>query len=285
MRFPLALLASLSTLAACGGRAESDPAAGESASAAAAPPVVTIIARDFAYEAPDTIAGGLVTLRLVNEGPDLHHVQLVRFDDGKTYADFGTAMQSMQPGAPPPAWIHDVAGPNSPVPGGQQELTQELLPGNYAIVCFIDTPDHVPHVAKGMVRPLTVVASNGPVPAAPATDVTITMSDYDWTITPALTSGKHVIKLLNTAAQSHEMFIARLDSGKTAADLMQWAETYKGPPPGTPIGGISGMPQGATAYLPVDLSPGEYVLLCFLPDAGDGKPHVAHGMVKTVTIS
>ncbi|MCC6772455.1 MAG: hypothetical protein IT360_14770 [Gemmatimonadaceae bacterium] len=285
MRFPLALLVSLSTLAACGGKAESDLAAGDSTSAATAPPVVTIIARDFAYEAPDTIAGGLVTLQLVNEGPDLHHVQLVRFDDGKTYADFTLALQEMKPGAPPPSWIHDVAGPNSPVPGGTQLLTQELQPGAYAIVCFVDTPDHVPHAAKGMVRPLTVIPASGPAPAAPTSDVTITMTDYDWSITPTLTAGRHVIKLQNTAAQSHEMFMARLDSGKTVADLMRWAESYQGPPPGMPIGGISGMPQGATAYLPVDLTPGEYALLCFLPDAGDGKPHILHGMARSITIS
>lgn len=285
MRFPLTLLVLVSTLAACGGKAESDPAAGDSTTVASPPPVITIIARDFAYEAPDTIAGGLVTLRLVNEGPSLHHVELVRFDDGKSYADFTAALQAMKPGAPPPSWIHDVGGPNSPAPGGEQRLTQELQPGAYAIVCFVDHPDHVPHVAKGMVRSLTVVPASGPAPAAPTTDATITMTDYDWAITPALTAGAHTIKLLNTASQPHEMFIARLDSGKTEAELLQWAESYKGRPPATPMGGVSGMPPGATAYLPVDLPPGEYVLLCFLPDVRDGKPHLAHGMVKTITIS
>lgn len=212
-------------------------------------------------------------------------MQLIRLDDGKTFADFTAALQEMKPGTAPPAWIHDVAGPNSPVPGGEQHLTQELQPGSYAIVCFIDTPDHIPHVAKGMVRPLTVIPASGPAPATPTADVTITMTDYDWTITPPLTAGKHTIKLLNTAAQSHEMFIARLDSGKTTAELLKWAETFQGKPPATPMGGISGMPQGATVYLPVDLTPGEYALLCFLPDAGDGRPHLAHGMVKTITVN
>jgi hypothetical protein len=29
---------------------------------------------------------------------------------------------------------------------------------------------------------------------------------------------------------------------------------------------------------------GEYVLLCFVPDSGDGRPHVAHGMVRRLRV-
>jgi len=34
----------------------------------------------------------------------------------------------------------------------------------------------------------------------------------------------------------------------------------------------------------LDLAPGEYGLLCFLPDAKDGKPHFVHGMHKQITV-
>ena len=34
-----------------------------------------------------------------------------------------------------------------------------------------------------------------------------------------LTAGKHMIRLENLAQQSHEMFIAKLDSGKTKEDF------------------------------------------------------------------
>lgn len=283
-----ALVAPLLWLAACSAAEKSPPPSDGNAIAGASsstPPVVTIIARDFSYEAPDTIAGGMVTLKLVNEGPDLHHVQLLRLTDGKSYADLMSAMQSMTPGSAPPSWIQDVAGPNSPVPGGEVSLTQELAPGNYAIVCFIDTPDKVPHVAKGMTRSLTVVPPTEPSAAAPVADITVDMSDYAWSVSPELTAGKHVIKLTNSSPQSHEMFIAQLAPGKSAADMMQWADTYQGPPPGTPMGGISGMAPGAEVYLQVDLPAGQYLLLCFLPDAKDGKPHIAHGMIRTITVS
>jgi len=35
----------------------------------------------------------------------------------------------------------------------------------------------------------------------------------------------------------------------------------------------------------VNLQPGEYALICFLPDAKDGKPHLLHGMLKQLKIS
>ncbi|MEO7520509.1 MAG: hypothetical protein ABIW79_01705 [Gemmatimonas sp.] len=281
--------ASLGALSACSAvdKAPADSAAAATAPAAPAPvtPVVyTITARDFAYEAPDTISAGMVTLRLVNQGPELHHVQMVRLDDGKTYADLVEGLKTMKPDSPPPPWMRDVAGPNAPVPGGEQSITQELAAGNYALLCFIPGPDHVPHVMKGMMKSLTVVPATGETAAAPAADITVKMADYAWQVTPEITAGRHVIRMENDAAQSHEMFIAQLSPGKTAADFVKWTGDQKGPPPGKPIGGISGMSKGAVVYLPVDLAPGEYGLYCFLPDAKDGKMHIEHGMVKQITV-
>jgi len=57
-----------------------------------------------------------------------------------------------------------------------------------------------------------------------------------------------------------------------------------GPPPLEPVGGTAGMGRGVSNDLILDLAPGEYGLFCFVPDAKDGRPHVAHGMVKQVTV-
>ena len=57
------------------------------------PNVVTVTASDFKFDAPDTIAAGLTTIRLVNKGPGLHHVVLVRADEGTTSADVMAALE------------------------------------------------------------------------------------------------------------------------------------------------------------------------------------------------
>ena len=287
MRTNFAVIFVASTVIACAGDKAGKVAAGSTvvaAAVAAAPQIITITARDCAYDAPDTVSAGMVTIKLVNQGPDFHHVQLMHLTDGKTVADFEAGLKVMKPGSPPPPWAHEVAGPNTPVPGGEQSIMQQLEPGNYVMVCFIPGADGVPHVMKGMIRPLTVIPATTAAALAPTADVSVMMTDYAWKITPEITAGKHIIKIENAAEQSHEMVIAMLAPGKTPADLARWLEKQVGPPPGKPIGGISGMGKGAVVYLPVDLESGEYGILCFLPDAKDGKPHVAHGMLRQISV-
>ena len=248
--------------------------------------VVTVVARDYAFDAPDTVAAGRTEVRLLNRGKEAHHAYLIRLDAGKTLEDLYTAFRA---GGPPPAWTHDAGGPNSPVPGGTSVAVVDLTPGTYAVICVIPASDGMPHVMKGMGHTITVVSNTpksakAPVTKVAAPDVTVDLADYSFALSKPLTRGRHVIRVRNTAAQSHEMFVARLVPGKTAQEAMAWLETQKGPPPLVPLGGTVGLAHGVSNDIALDLTPGEYALFCFIPDAKDGKPHVAHGMVKNFTV-
>jgi hypothetical protein len=181
----------------------------------------------------------------------------------------------------------DVGGPNPPATGEASSATLTLEPGNYAIVCFIDTPDHIPHLMKGMGRALTVTAAapNAAAAPEPASDVTMTLADYTFTPTTPLTSGKHTVRVENTAAQPHEIAIFRLASGKTLGDLAAWGKDYKRELPGTFVGGMAAIGSGKHGFIDLDLVPGDYALLCFVPDAKDGKPHLVHGMAQQIKVS
>ena len=272
-------LAVLISIWACA-RGEKTPPA-DSATAPAEPAVVTITARDFAFTLPDTIQSGVTKIVLVNEGPTIHHAQLIRLEQGKTIADLEAALKA---GGPPPAWAIDMGGPNPPPTGGSSSTVQRLEPGNYAVVCFVDVPDHVPHFAKGMARGF-VVAPGTSNAAEPAPTVTMTVSDYSFVTDTALTAGRQMVKVVNTGPQSHEVTLFKLDSAKTLDDFMKYAGTYKGDMPAEPVGGITSVRPGTTNYFEVNLSPGEYVLICFVPDSKDGKPHFRHGMLQKLTIN
>ena len=136
-----------------------------------------------------------------------------------------------------------------------------------------------------MAKALTVTAAPAVAATPPASDVTATLSDYTFTFSTPLTAGHHVIKVENTAAQPHEIFLIKLAPGKTADDLGKWAATYKGDPPGTPMGGTPALSPGNSEFVLVDLTPGNYLAICFIADAKDGKPHVEHGMILPFTIS
>jgi len=254
----------------------------EQAAVPAAPPTVTITATDFAFSAPDTIPAGVVNVRLVNNGPSLHHVQFMRLGAGKTMADL---MASLRNPGPPPSWITPVPGPNPPAPGASAELVVDLAAGNYAIACFVPDEKGVPHVAKGMIRPLVVAPASGPAAAEPVADVQVDLADYSFTLSKDLTAGPHTVRIVNAGSQPHEMFVARLDSGATAEQMVHYVETgMHGRPPALPLGGASGMVPGAHAVLSMDFRPGDYALVCFLPDARDGRDHALHGMVKQIHV-
>lgn len=252
----------------------------------ATPPanVVTVRAKDFAFEAPAEIAGGTVTFRFFNDGPQLHHLQLIRFSEGKTLADLQQAMKA--PG-PFPAWATVAGGPNAVDAGHEITATMEVAPGEYAIICFVDTPDHVPHVMKGMAHALHV----GPAPAgaAPAVsrpaDLTITLSNYKFDLSDSVTAGSHSIDVVVTGDQPHEIAIFRLLPGKTMQDFMQWGDTYQGDIPAVTLGGTAAAVPGIAQRITLDFAPGEYVLMCFVPDAADGKPHMMKGMVRSFKVS
>jgi hypothetical protein len=281
----LIAVAAAVTLAGCtnteNAQTDTGATAADAPAAAAAPNMVTFTATDFAFQGPDTIPAGLTMFHLAAEGKELHHVQLLKLEEGKTYADFQAAVKA---GGPPP-WAVMYGGVNPPVPGGMAVATQTMEPGNYAVVCFVEGPDKVPHIAKGMMKPLTVTPVANANMTEPTADVTMTLSDYKFAFSKPLVAGRQMIKVENVAAQPHEVVLLQLEPGKTIEDVGKWAADFKGPPPGKPIGGIPAFMPGKNTYFEVSLTPGDYGLICFVPDAKDGKPHVAHGMAQQIKVS
>ncbi len=248
-----------------------------------APVTLTVTAKDFSFDAPDTIAAGVTTIRLVNQGKEMHQAQLIKLEDGKTMADLAQA--SKHPG-PPPKWVKFVGGPNAAAPGQQVEATSVLQPGSYAFICFIPSPDGKIHLSKGMARPFQVTGQPATSAELPASDVTIKLVDYDFQPSKALTPGHHNILVENAGPQPHELVLLKLAPGKKTQDFATWAEGgMKGPPPAMPVGGVVVLEQGGKATFSADLTAGDYGLICFVPDTKDGKMHLVHGMMKNIKVS
>ena len=81
------------------------------------------------------------------------------------------------------------------------------------IACLIPSSDGVPHLAKGMIRPLTVTPSERQTSATPA-DLVMSLSDYDFGLSAPLTAGKRVIRVSNDAGQLHEVVVVRLEPAR-----------------------------------------------------------------------
>lgn len=83
---------------------------------------------------------------------------------------------------------------------------------------------------------------------------------------------------------SHEIELVKLLPGKSIQDLLHWLEKMQGEPVGLALGGVSPLAPAGQSMFTADLSPGKYVLLCFLPDATDHKSHLSHGMVQEIEV-
>jgi uncharacterized cupredoxin-like copper-binding protein len=261
------------------------PVAAPAATTAATPAsaqLVHVKAADFKFDLPANVPAGPVTFHLMNDGKEMHHAIVVRLEEGKTLKDLAEAMKTE---GPPPPWLKFVGGPNGAVPGATASSTLMLTPGRYAVLCLIPGTDGVPHFAKGMAQEFTVTGSASQAALPAATD-TIHLKDYGFQSARPISAGNHSILVVNDGPQVHEMVMLKLMPGKSVEDFGDWATTggMKGPPPALPIGGAGLMEPGTSSLVSADLTPGDYGYICFVPDAKDGKPHVAHGMVRQFTV-
>ena len=248
-----------------------------------APRVVYVKTTDYHIALPGTLPAGETTFRVVNTGRELHHVLFVRLGGDHDASDLAAAMKG---DGPPPRWAELDGGPNGVSPGDTSlATTVPLRAGHYAVLCMIPGPDGVPHVAKGMIGDLIVKPAAYPVAASkPLYDATISLFDYGYKSSAPITGATGEVLVRNDGVQPHEIELARLLPGKTMADLAAWARKMDSPPPAEFIGGVSPISPGGTNELELRLPPGHYAMLCFLPDAKDHAPHIAHGMVKEFTI-
>lgn len=253
---------------------------------AAARPTVTLIATDYAFRAPDTIPAGFTTFRLLNDGDQIHMALLVRFEEGKTLRDYLAAYgEAFRTRGSRPPWAKRLGGPGAANPHGTSNATQYLEPGSYAWTCLVDVPDGIPHVMKGMAKPFIVRELGAALAArtAPEADVVMHLLDYNFSLSTPFTIGKHLVRVENSGAEPHEAGLLKLVPGKTIQDLQAWIQKPQGPPPASPVGGISALAPGTEAYFEADLTPGDYVLLCFVT-APDGRSHIVHGMIQHIRI-
>jgi len=247
------------------------------------PNLVIVRARDFAFEAPDTVPAGLTAIRMLNAGPSTHHVQLMRLPDSLSPED---AMAALPPQEPLPAVLLPSGGPEgADDPDRVNTALVVLHPGHYLLVCRFAAEDGRLHYRLGMVRPLTVVGPPAQLPARlPPVRDTITLQDFSFSGPDSVPAGADSFVVVNHGPSEHHVAIARLLPGKTLSDaLHEFSES--GAPSATEIlGGVAGLGVGEANLLPIRLAPGAYVLLCLVPDPVSGREHVALGMIRRLTV-
>jgi hypothetical protein len=135
-----------------------------------------------------------------------------------------------------------------------------------------------------MLLPLTVTAGKAAQRDFPAADVKLVMSEYAFDLSAPLVSGRRSIRVENAGTQPHHVAFVRLGAGRSLNDFLASLRDMQGPRLDHEVGGTTAIAPGGVNVVTADFEPGEYALICFIPDTRDGVSHMRHGMVRQITV-
>jgi hypothetical protein len=245
---PLAVAALALLASGCGGDDERDAN------------VVEVRGDEYAFVLPERIEGGWTTLRLENTGEEPHEFALAKLEGDRTLADVRRVLTdpaTQEEG--PPSWVSIRAGIPTLQAGETASLAQQLEPGRYALICFLDGPSGKPHFVDGMVSLVDVEGDAGA--DAPEPDATLALGKG--LEAPELEAGERTLELRNDTEEPNAVFLVSYEPGKTDEDLVAWEEGgMKGPAPGSFHGGAIDVPPHSSVYYTYEFERGvQYALV------------------------
>lgn len=258
-------------------------------------PELVVVAKEMSFEVAETFEGGVVKLTLDNQGEMEHHAIFLRVNDDVTLDDVEAALA--EPSFEAMFGVAESHGGPMAGPGLKASVIVDLPAGTYVLVCAIPGPDGMPHYQMGMQAVVEVTTPAAVTAEAPVADATVELMEMMFHgLAPEFAAGPVTLEVVNAGAAIHEMAVVQLAEGFTGDMFMEMLQAPpsatpvgegvpEGPPPFTILGGVAPMSPGFTNFLPLDLIAGEYVAICFVPDAETGAPHAALGMVMPFVVA
>ncbi len=170
--------------------------------------------------------------------------------------------------------------------GASTTTLGNLTPGKHTLTLVFGNSSHV------VTSPVLTDTVNVTVAGAPSPYLEITLqgglaSNDDSFLGPdQINAGWVGVTFVNTGKQPHQANLARIKDGKTMDDLT--AALKQSPAAALALvdfyGGPNTVDPGGMQRVVVNLPEGNYVWLCFVPDASDGQPHLAHGMIRPMKV-
>lgn len=237
---------------------------------------VTVDVTPNGVNIPKEVPAGYVTFTANNTTQDGFDFSIAQLNSGVTSDQLTQAFQQGPDAALPLVTLY---GGGSAQPGNSGSTTVNLPEGSYAAVA-IPQSDAPPQFAF-----FTVTGSSQG--SAPKADLKASLVDFNFQLPDKISAGQQVWEVTNTGTQVHELYIVKPSPGvtqDTILEMMQATEAPNGPPPWTDAGYFGPISPGKTGWVNLNLDPGTYIVICFLPDTNSGQPHVMLGMIKTIQV-
>jgi hypothetical protein len=240
---------------------------------------------------PETATAGLVAASFTNSTEEMPlAVILARLNEDVTMDDLMAAMMEGGPEGMIP--LVSLLGGSDIAPGTAMDATLDLKAGQHIVLNFAsEVPAILPFVVTE--------DPNAEVVEAPVADISVTLVDFAFGMPLEVEAGPQLWTIENKGTQWHETAIVKLAEGITPEDLMPilMERAQAGPPDGSEPEAETGTPPfedvffwmpmgiGERAWVTLDLEPGTYAALCFLPDFESGTSHLEHGMIQVFEVT
>ncbi|MDX1522444.1 MAG: hypothetical protein R3264_12530 [Anaerolineae bacterium] len=262
---------------ACGAPASAQKAAG--AKEPATRPAHVIEMSTAGLTVPEELPGGIVSLTFNNKTDAEHMPILARFNEGVTVEQFDTALAGDDPMAAF-ALVHWLGG-TSLTPKTEHQMVYDLVAGQHVLIDFGE---------QGPQTAYFKVTGDQSSQIAPKAAITAELKDFTVILPDKIKAGSQTWHIENSGNQWHEMQIVKLNEGITvqaAIDFMSQGPTPDGPPPFETVAFVAPLNQGEEVWTDFNLEPGEYTIICALPDLTGSEEHShAHlGMVRQLTVT
>jgi hypothetical protein len=258
--------------------------------------MITATAEGYEGVPAETAAGRYVVTLTSAMGADASAgVEFMMLPEDVSFDDFQTMMTESMEG--PPEWYYQthLAGGLATDPESTSQGIFELRPGTYVVWAGGD-----PEAAQSPVA-LTVTgeAATPEAAAEPEAGATLTMFEYGFELEGPLAPGPQLLAVTNVGAQPHFAVLVQPDVPVTREQVGMVLEAEMAGTPTADAAAAAGVSNpdewrfaeyagtismGVTEWIAVDLAPGTYVLVCFVPEIGTGVPHAYQGMYDVITV-
>jgi hypothetical protein len=209
-------------------------------------------ATEYAYEMPDRVEEGLVTMEFVNTGDQVHEWALGRLKKGHSEAEL--RQQLLAGNLQHLASIEDIGSVPAVTPGVSLTLARQLQPGRYVFYSTMPAPNGYADFQLGMIRAFDVEGASDAEP--PDVDGTITAREDGFDV-PTLGPGTHTLRLQNAAKDPREFKLLSLKPAQRPADLERWfGDRLRGAAPADLLGIVDALPPGGEAYATITFEAG-----------------------------
>jgi hypothetical protein len=252
------------------------------------------------------VDAGRYLISFENSSGSLGYLELFRPPEGSTQEDVLTALTATTTGEGSFEVLYraGIAGGVASVPpGATGSVVTELDQGDWLFIVTTEGEDTMTATEAH-----TSVSVQGEMPELDEPEaVTASLYEYGFTFDGPLASGPQILKLTTVGAQPHHLIMFEVPEGTTEDDVVSVLMSEMGgpesdaaasPDPGaTPVAaadpepfpyrdvfGSSVLSMGRSNWVQLDLASGTYAAACFIPDIGDGTPHVMLGQIEILTV-